>query len=90
MLYLLNKMIDFYLCHIDVPKDDEAEKRVCSSAACFNQSMTILSVMNLSVDPCNDFYKHACGQWKYRYENSFEKLLSENRFIVQQILGKVG
>lgn len=74
---------------IGTPMDD-GEQRICSSNAYFNQSMTILSVMNLSVDPCNDFYQHACGNWNYRDEIKIDQLRDENRFNIQKILGETG
>nr|CDS26897.1 hypothetical protein HmN_000151700 [Hymenolepis microstoma] len=36
---------------------------VCQTTECVETSFKILSAMNQSVDPCEDFYNYACGGW---------------------------
>ncbi|VDO09344.1 unnamed protein product [Rodentolepis nana] len=36
---------------------------VCQTTECVETSYKILSAMNQSVDPCEDFYNYACGGW---------------------------
>lgn len=36
---------------------------VCLSPACIKTASMILTSMNASVDPCEDFYEYACGNW---------------------------
>ena len=51
----------------------------CKSEACQRLSEAIVTRMNTSVDPCEDFYRFSCGSakrhvWKYMEESVEEKL----------------
>ncbi|KAK7477926.1 hypothetical protein BaRGS_00030835, partial [Batillaria attramentaria] len=39
------------------------EKRPCTSSDCVIQAGALLQAMDMSADPCQDFYQFACGGW---------------------------
>nr|XP_012141945.1 PREDICTED: neprilysin-11-like [Megachile rotundata] len=40
------------------------EHRICETTYCNEIARKILRNRNVEVDPCEDFYEHACGLWK--------------------------
>ena len=41
----------------------DGSSTVCTSPTCVTASARILSIMDSTVDPCQDFYQYACGRW---------------------------
>ena len=39
------------------------EKNICLSEACIASSHRLFNNIDLSVDPCQDFYKYSCGNY---------------------------
>jgi len=55
----------------------------------------VLSAMDLSADPCEDFYRYSCGGWvdsterpadQARWSRSFNVVIERNRDVVREIL----
>lgn len=70
---------------------------VCETLACNNTASKILNNMDISIDPCNDFYDYACGGFKKRnpvpegrlITGSFETMQEAVSFKIKAILKKL-
>ncbi|XP_050315124.1 neprilysin-3-like isoform X2 [Anthonomus grandis grandis] len=85
--------------HLDNFK--EFKKRLEADQPCLNKSCVhiasnVLSSMDFSVDPCEDFYSYACNGWvsanpvpegKSNW-GTFMKLEQQNYLVIKHVLGK--
>lgn len=58
-LSLLIAIVPNFVLSKDVSKDES----VCIDDACVSVADSILNGMDTTIDPCNDFYSFACGNW---------------------------
>ncbi|KAI0006055.1 Metalloprotease [Russula compacta] len=74
------------------------EKKECFSPACVMLSAAILSSLDTTQDPCENFYEFATGGWRRAHPlpsdkgrfGSFNLLFQENQHIVKDILDTNG
>lgn len=45
----------------------------CSTLSCVHASATMITKINYDVDPCEDFYEYACGEFKAEQHTPDEK-----------------
>ena len=59
---------------------EEVDAPFCETETCYNLASDIQRSMNMSIDPCNNFYQYVCGGWQneYNWELSKNELLTQN------------
>ncbi|GMR37645.1 hypothetical protein PMAYCL1PPCAC_07840 [Pristionchus mayeri] len=43
------------------------EPKVCTTAGCVRAANYLMDAMNITADPCENFFEYACGQWNYAH-----------------------
>jgi len=62
-LRLLATFAIFGLCHGAVPMARQRDPEVCLTPECAVAAASIIQSMDIEADPCEDFYRFACGGW---------------------------
>ena len=76
---------------VKLNQDYEVASGPCSSAGCFSTAVDVTLSMDTDVDPCNDFYRFACGGFPRNYPvpeglemwNAFQELDKDTRNLIK-------
>ncbi|RUS83741.1 hypothetical protein EGW08_008492, partial [Elysia chlorotica] len=71
-------------------------KKFCMTPECVNIASTMLTAMDRSVDPCEDFYTYACGGWVknnpippgHSRWGTFDLMTQKNMLVMKNALDK--
>lgn len=70
---------------------------LCLKPKCISIASSIIDSLDENVDPCDDFYKFACGGWIHKNPlpdghaswGTFGKLTQDNQLILRTVLGNL-
>ena len=76
-------------------KKTPSDKPPCLNSTCIHIASKILEAMDLSVDPCEDFYSYSCNGWVKNNPipdgksiwGTFIKLGQNNQLVIKHVLG---
>lgn len=60
MTYKINIKLSFLPFPFDIDRDTH---QICKTKECLRTAANLIYTMDESSDPCNDFYRFACGKW---------------------------
>ena len=68
----------------------------CLTEACVTVASSILSAMDHTADPCEDFYQYTCGGWTSSHPipsglnrwGTFGVMWKENQLVMRNVLGQ--
>ncbi|KAK6620414.1 18S rRNA pseudouridine methyltransferase [Polyplax serrata] len=47
--------------------DQSSQKKVCLTEECVRTASSLLAAMDLTANPCQDFFQYACGTWNKKH-----------------------
>ncbi|XP_066596353.1 neprilysin-11-like isoform X2 [Prorops nasuta] len=70
----MKQLVFFVLCVTSLGVKMGYAHEVCRTEKCIEIANEFNKVMNVSIDPCDDFYGYMCGQWNENYPVSDDDL----------------
>ncbi|XP_060577796.1 neprilysin-like isoform X2 [Ruditapes philippinarum] len=68
LVILVLAVIGLVIAVVLVRKDDsKTMPEVCGTPDCAEATARLIENMDMSVDPCEDFYQYSCGSWKKKH-----------------------
>ncbi|KAH8273040.1 hypothetical protein KR018_002243, partial [Drosophila ironensis] len=73
---------------------EPAQEGICMTQECVRTAASLLSAMDLTADPCEDFFQYACGTWNKMHPipedrssiSTFEVLSDQQQVILRSVL----
>ncbi|CAL8117982.1 unnamed protein product [Orchesella dallaii] len=72
------------------------EEEICLTEGCLDAALDLLNAINMTVDPCKDFFQYSCGRWltnnpvppSASWWSRFNMLIYEINNVTQEILNE--
>ncbi|XP_015789311.1 neprilysin-1-like isoform X1 [Tetranychus urticae] len=93
LLIVLLFVISFSL-YCDPAKSSFNPNSICLTSECVKTASSLLSAMDITAEPCNDFFQYACGNWNKKHIipedrssiSTFEVLAENLQLILRNLL----
>lgn len=86
---------DFFVENSNVEDiENQTSKKVCTTSECQNASQLMLSMLDQTVEPCDDFYQYVCGKWNNEttipsdksYVDLFYEYQEKNNALIKSVI----
>ncbi|UXI15420.1 Pre-mRNA-splicing factor 38A [Sarcoptes scabiei] len=89
----------FFIAYFYFPyfQNKDNENRLCTTMECVKTAASLLNAMDLTADPCEDFFQFACGNWVKKHVipedrsslSTFEVMADDLQIILKDLLEKI-
>ncbi|CAI5438056.1 unnamed protein product [Caenorhabditis angaria] len=75
-----------YMGWIDEKQNPEKNKNICRTEECVKLGNRMRSLMNKSVNPCDDFYENSCGNFPNDQKTEILQLMDEDVKMMEDLM----